>query len=231
LKLNNGITNGAGGGDDGLWRMFQNVWAPEEVFFPTALALCGHDVSSSSSRGNNCTTSNDDGDIVHRSLMHAKWDHRATNEKDRAHPLVYDELFSQELVERIRNEEGCVFMRKLIQPLALGTWEKIVLKRVMTTTTTVMEREVDSNPQRHGSFQECQRRDSSRRENGRSRYQDGSNSRKRYCDNNNDDRRGYHNYERDNEYRSGSRGRGENKASRADERYSHRYEPYSRKRR
>jgi len=51
--------------------------------------------------------------VINRSLFHARWDHRARNETDRAHPLAYDGLFSREPVDRIADEEGCVFMRKL----------------------------------------------------------------------------------------------------------------------
>ena len=38
IQLDAGVVDG-GTGERGLWRMFDGVWAPEEVYFPTALAL------------------------------------------------------------------------------------------------------------------------------------------------------------------------------------------------
>lgn len=98
------------GGMD-LWPAFDRVWAPEEVFLPTALALCGN--MSGVSR---------------RSLTHSRWDERAANHKDRAHPLSYDGRLDDELVFTTRTQ-GCLFLRKIKRPLDLSVWDRIVVRR------------------------------------------------------------------------------------------------------
>ncbi len=94
-----------------LWPAFERVWAPEEVFLPTALALSG----------------NMDG-VSGRSLTHSRWDKRAANHKDRAHPLSYDGSFDDKLVSTTR-AEGCLFLRKMKRPLDLSVWDRIVIRR------------------------------------------------------------------------------------------------------
>jgi len=220
LKLNDGIGkdgccsdskgNSSHGSGNGFWRMFEKVWAPEEVFFPTALALLGY-LPANQNDGNE---DDDGGEVINRSLMHAKWDHRAVDERDRAHPLVYDDLFSDELVNRIRNEEGCVFMRKLKKPLDLGLWEKIVLKKIVTLT----DRTKGTEHQDNRYFEQTRRRGV--RENGGGSYQDDSHA--RYYDNNDRDR---YQSERDHDRQSGSQ------TSKTGRRNMHRYEPYRRDRR
>ena len=94
-----------------LWPAFDRVWAPEEVFIPTALALTG----------------NLDG-VIRRALTHSKWDTKAKDHKDRAHPLSYDGNFDDELVSRAR-AEGCLFLRKMKRSLDISVWERIVIQR------------------------------------------------------------------------------------------------------
>ena len=96
-----------------LWPAFERVWAPEEVFIPTALAICGH-------MNNN--------EVSRRALTHSQWDERAANHKDRAHPLTYDGYFDDKLVSRVRHD-GCLFMRKLKMPLDVSTWDQIIVQR------------------------------------------------------------------------------------------------------
>ena len=96
-----------------LWPAFERVWAPEEVFIPTALAICGH-------MNNN--------EVSRRALTHSQWDERSANHKDRAHPLAYDGYFDDKLVSTVRRD-GCLFMRKLKIPLDIPTWEQIIMQR------------------------------------------------------------------------------------------------------
>jgi len=90
-----------------LWPAFERVWAPEEVFLPTALALSG----------------NMEG-VSRRALTHSRWDDRG----DRAHPLSYDGSFDDVLVSKTR-AEGCLFLRKVTRLQDLYVWEKIVDRR------------------------------------------------------------------------------------------------------
>jgi hypothetical protein len=92
---------------DNLWPVFDEVWAPEEVFFPTALSLLGFLPSE---------------EVVLRSLTHSKWP-KASD----AHPIEYDGKFSERLVRELRREEGCLFLRKVKCPMNVKSWERIVL--------------------------------------------------------------------------------------------------------
>lgn len=107
-----------------LWPAFERVWAPEEVYFPTALAICGHM-----------------DEVSKRSLTHSQWDERASNHKDRAHPLSYDGCFDDKLVSRVRRD-GCLFLRKMKRLLDLSVWEQIVVqhKRAQDTGSRHSER-------------------------------------------------------------------------------------------
>ena len=96
------------GGKD-LYPLFQNVWAPEEVFFPTALSLVGALPGK---------------EVVGKSIMWAKWDERARG-SERAHPIDYDGKFSRNLV-KCAVKEGCFFMRKFKMPVNVRMWETIV---------------------------------------------------------------------------------------------------------
>lgn len=102
-----------------LYPAFANVWAPEEVFFPTCLALLGV------LPGEN---------VVRRAAMWARWDENARG-KDKAHPLVYDNYFGSDLIREARNE-GCWFMRKFKRPLNAQLWESIVFGNVQTRTSS-----------------------------------------------------------------------------------------------
>ena len=93
-----------------LWPAFEKVWAPEEVYFPTALHICGLM-----------------DEVVRRSVTHSKWDHTAANLQDRAHPLCYDGHFNDELVGQVRRN-GCLFLRKIKQSICLEVWQNIVLQ-------------------------------------------------------------------------------------------------------
>lgn len=102
-----------------LWPAFSEVWAPEEVYFPTILALAGHLPGP---------------EVISESLMFAKWDERAKNHSDRAHPLVYDGQLSRQLLDSINiDEEGktipdrFLFMRKFKQSMSVDLWSSVVL--------------------------------------------------------------------------------------------------------
>ena len=92
-----------------LYPLFQHIWAPEEVYFPTALSLVGALPSR---------------EVVGRSIMWAKWDERARG-SERAHPIDYDGRFSRNLV-MCAVKEGCFFMRKFKIPVNVRLWETIV---------------------------------------------------------------------------------------------------------
>ena len=104
-----------------LWPAFERVWAPEEVYFATALSLCGYLDANNND--------DEEQEVSKRSLTYSEWDTRASNHKDRAHPLTYDDKFDYELVRRIRNENGALFLRKLKRELDLNVWEEIVIRR------------------------------------------------------------------------------------------------------
>lgn len=95
-----------------LWPAFSNCWAPEECFFPTALALLGHLPQ----------------DVVPRTLTYAEWNFRAHNERDRAHPRVFDDEWNAGLLQDLRRQHGCYFIRKIKYPMSLSRWEEAVAK-------------------------------------------------------------------------------------------------------
>lgn len=94
-----------------LWPAFEKVWAPEEVYFPTALNICGLM-----------------DEVVRRSVTHSKWNEKAADLRDRAHPICYDGYFDDDLVRRVRGE-GCLFLRKMKQTIAMEVWQDIVIHR------------------------------------------------------------------------------------------------------
>lgn len=104
------------GGQD-LWPAFTDVWAPEEVYFPTCLALCGYLAPESDG---------DDG-VVREALTYAEWNERARDHKDRAHPLVFDGCFENDAatIRRIR-DQGCTFLRKVKRPIPVRLWGDVV---------------------------------------------------------------------------------------------------------
>jgi hypothetical protein len=94
-----------------LWPAFEQVWAPEEVFLPTALAVSGNLVG-----------------VSQLSLTHSEWDVLARDHKDRAHPILYDGNFDDVLVSRTRAKR-CLFLSKVKRPLDLSVWECIFVRR------------------------------------------------------------------------------------------------------
>ena len=110
-----------------LWPAFEKVWAPEEVYFPTALALTGHLPSPT---------------VIMEPVTHSEWDTRARDHKQRAHPKVYDGYpFTLALINDIRyrhqnqginNDKHCVgnlFMRKWKEPICDKLWAKVILEK------------------------------------------------------------------------------------------------------
>jgi len=100
------------GNDRDIWPAFKDVWAPEELYFATALALVG-------------VLPGDE--IVLRSLIFAKWDSSAKIHSERSHPINYDKTFTEKIVSNIR-KNGYYFMRKLKRPISVHLWKSIVLK-------------------------------------------------------------------------------------------------------
>ena len=90
-----------------LTTAFKDCWAPEEAFFPTALALLG--LLTETTR---------------KSTTFAEWDTRAANHKARAHPLSWDGRFGPDLVRRIREEHGCIILRKMAHRVHLEDWKR-----------------------------------------------------------------------------------------------------------
>ena len=107
LQINRRLNGGE------LYPLFKNIWAPEEVYFPTALALLGKLGLGGTSE-----------EVVRKSLMWSKWDERSRG-SDQAHPIVYDGEFCVGLVNEAR-AEGCLFMRKWKRQLDLAVWEDVV---------------------------------------------------------------------------------------------------------
>lgn len=77
---------------------------------PTALAVCGNME-----------------EVSRRSLTYCHWDTRASNQRDRAHPITYDGYFDDSLVCRARADGG-LFLRKMKRPINLSVWEQIVVR-------------------------------------------------------------------------------------------------------
>jgi len=92
-----------------LWTAFVHVWAPEEVYFATCLALLGLLDK-----------------VECKSLVHAEWNEHARNHCDRAHPKEYDDEFNEQLVEYVKRK-GSVFLRKVKRRMPLNWWKRVVL--------------------------------------------------------------------------------------------------------
>ncbi len=89
-----------------LWRAFEDVWAPEEVFFATSLAI------HSSLEG-----------TIDRVTSWAQWDDRNTDFAKRANPLWFDGSFNTKWVGD-KVAEGALVVRKFKQ-LTVEQWENI----------------------------------------------------------------------------------------------------------
>ena len=97
-----------------IWPAFEKVFAPEELFFPTMLALAGFtstppttEGQSGGAGGGEGGNSDRDGVAVKcESLMHATWP--KTGEK--ANPVLLDETFNEDELHRwvigMRGDEG-----------------------------------------------------------------------------------------------------------------------------
>ena len=107
------------GGQD-LWPAFTDVWAPEEVYFPTGLALCGYLAPDPEG----------DSGVVREPLTYSEWNERARDHKDRAHPLVFDGCFEDDkaTIRRIQ-DKGCTFLRKVKKPIPVRIWEDVVTEK------------------------------------------------------------------------------------------------------
>ena len=149
-------------GDMNLWPAFERVWAPEEVYFPTALSICG----------------NLD-EVVRRSVTYSQWDERAANLQDRAHPLAYDGCIDDDLVRRVR-QDGCLFLRKMKQSLDVNVWKDIIVNRkrgkLTKSESTIVARVSDRESSRGRGRLEDWSRDDRRRD----RDNDGRNRRRDY---------------------------------------------------
>lgn len=125
-----------------LYPLFKNVWAPEEVYFPTALALLGKLEDY----------------VVRKSLMWSKWDESLKN-KDRAHPILYDGKFSKALIDDVYSQ-GFLFMRKFKYKLDSCEWKRIVMGRkdVRLRSSTDNITTVNSSNSNNGSLEFKQRK-------------------------------------------------------------------------
>jgi hypothetical protein len=93
-----------------FWKAFESCWAPEEVYFSTALSLLGLLKQ-----------------VQDKSLVYTEWNDLARNETDRAHPLDFSNAFAKGLVDCIREKKGCIFVRKIKKPISLYWWKQSVL--------------------------------------------------------------------------------------------------------
>ncbi|GMH71768.1 hypothetical protein TrRE_jg3722 [Triparma retinervis] len=90
-----------------LWQAWENVWAPEEVYFPTM-------VNMFSSMRN----------VENRTVNFAQWDEHNRDHSKRANPLWFDGQFTVDLVRRWRRG-GSLFGRKF-RELQGGEWRRVV---------------------------------------------------------------------------------------------------------
>jgi hypothetical protein len=110
-----------------LWPAFESCWAPEEAFFPTALALLG---LLSETR---C-----------KSLTYAEWGtHQSRVPLDKAHPKDWDSEFDGDLVESLRRTHGCIILRKLRFPVELSHWRHAVVDQALTRKRIASSQELN----------------------------------------------------------------------------------------
>jgi hypothetical protein len=114
-----------------LWPAFESCWAPEEAFFPTALALLGL-LSETECK----------------SITYADWTSgRTKRPDDKAHPKSWDREFDATLVAKLRSNHGCIILRKLKHPVQLDHWRKAVLSRALPTKRSISSEKPDfGNP-------------------------------------------------------------------------------------
>ena len=99
-----------------LWPAFESCWAPEEAFFPTALALLG--LLS---------------ETLCKSFTYAEWDtQRTRTPMEKAHPKAWDHEFDRKLVSSLRGTHDCIILRKVKSPVELCHWRKAVLDQALT---------------------------------------------------------------------------------------------------
>eukprot|EP01039_Chlorochromonas_danica_P011224 gene11224-12521_t len=122
----------------GPWREGRGVHAPEEIFFPTMLALLGYLREQSG------------GDqVVRRSVTFAEW-----LRKDDANPIVHQ--FSERLLSRIKSSTMSVFARKFKKgSVDLEAWQSLVLPSANCEGTSsiisgVRKRKADRNEEGDG---------------------------------------------------------------------------------
>jgi hypothetical protein len=97
------------GGKD-LWKAFDECWAPEEAFFPTALALLG--LLDETER---------------KSLTYAEWNtERTKRPEDKAHPKTWDHELDAHLVTSLRRDHGSMILRKIKFPIPVSRWRDVV---------------------------------------------------------------------------------------------------------
>jgi len=93
-----------------LWNAFEPCWAPEEAYFPTALALLGLLPETES-----------------QSLTYVEWNERARKPEDKAHPKDWDAELSPELISFLRREHGAIILRKVKYPVHQSQWKQMML--------------------------------------------------------------------------------------------------------
>lgn len=106
---------------------FRDCWAPEEPFFPTALALLGLLAQTEN-----------------KALTFAEWNSRARNHKDRAHPLEWDTQFCRDLVQDLRQNHGCIILRKMKREVSIRAWLEAVEKRDVVPANCGTKRTVEN---------------------------------------------------------------------------------------
>jgi len=111
-----------------LYTAFTDCWAPEEAFFPTALALLGLL-----------------DETENKALTFAEWNDRARDHQDRAHPRVWDALFDADLVQTLRHVHGCIILRKVTREVSLEAWLEAVEKTVVVEARSGTKRPVQGN--------------------------------------------------------------------------------------
>lgn len=106
-----------------FWNAFTDCWAPEEAFFPTALALLG--LLPETER---------------RSLTYAEWCEHTTS-SDRAHPRAWDDDFGAKLVSSLRHTHKCIILRKIKYPVNFDKWKEATSRIVSSKRQSVVPTE------------------------------------------------------------------------------------------